>query len=150
MYFFLTLLSETKRFLYVLSRDSVQGNEKEKIFNYRLSRARNVVENAFGILVRRFRLYERRIAISQEHLQHVVLATCTLHNYLKEDTCYWNESDMTISVSNAESLLPMRGAGGQAGSEAVAVRDVFRDYFNSIQGSVQWQQKRICAGKQLA
>lgn len=132
------------------SRDGVAGKEKEKIYNYRLSRARNVVENAFGILVRRFRIYERRMTISQEHLLHIVLATCTLHNYLKEDTCYWTEHDMTITVSNAESLHSLKGAGGQPGSEAVAVRSIFRDYFNSKEGSVPWQQKRIRVGKKLA
>lgn len=57
---------------------------------------------------------------------------------------------MTLTVSNAESLLTFKGAGGQGGSEAVGVRQIFRDYFNSKEGSVPWQQKRIRAGKQLA
>lgn len=69
------------------------NNEETKIYNYRLSRARRVSENSFGILTKRFRIYQRRLQIIPEHMDKVVLATCCLHNFLRSDTCHWTEYD---------------------------------------------------------
>lgn len=42
---------------------------EERVFNYRLSRARRIVENAFGILVSHFRLLLTTIHLSPEKVQ---------------------------------------------------------------------------------
>ena len=55
-----------------------------QIFNYQLSRARRIVENAFGILAQRFRLYNRRLQLKPTTVKFIVKATCVLHNYLRE------------------------------------------------------------------
>jgi hypothetical protein len=55
---------------------------EQRLFNYRLSRARRVVENAFGIMCNRFRVFLTTIALAPEKVQSLVLAACALHNFL--------------------------------------------------------------------
>ena len=55
----------------------------EQILNYRLSSARRVKENTFGILVARWRFYRTHITASVENAESYVLATLALHNYLR-------------------------------------------------------------------
>lgn len=55
----------------------------EKIFNYRLSRARRVIENAFGILTSRFLVFRSPIALHPKSVDKIILAAICLHNFLK-------------------------------------------------------------------
>ena len=65
--------------------------EKEKrIFNYRLSRARRVVENAFGILAHR--------KLSPEKVTDIIFAACCLHNLMVEK----KQSKLYISCGPGE------------------------------------------------
>jgi hypothetical protein len=64
---------------------SARNDENKQIYNHRLPRARRVVENAFGILTQKFRLFYGRIQLSPENADKVFLAACVLHNYLRND-----------------------------------------------------------------
>ena len=53
-----------------------------RIFNYRLSRFRRISENAFGILVNRFRIFSKRIDLEPNTVVIIVRAALVLHNLL--------------------------------------------------------------------
>uniref|UniRef100_A0A1X7UC36 DDE Tnp4 domain-containing protein n=1 Tax=Amphimedon queenslandica TaxID=400682 RepID=A0A1X7UC36_AMPQE len=59
----------------------VRLTKKKRIFNYRLSRARRIVENAFGILANRFQVLMNPLRLAPEKAEVVVLACYLLHNF---------------------------------------------------------------------
>lgn len=65
------------------------SNDK-RIFNHRLSRARPVVENAFGILAHEWRVFLTTIKLSPDKVTDIILAACCLHNLMVEKNkgCY--------------------------------------------------------------
>lgn len=56
---------------------------EQAIFNYRLSRARRIVENAYGILSSRFQILLKEINFCPEKATLIVLACTHLYNYLR-------------------------------------------------------------------
>ena len=47
-----------------------------------MSRARRIIENAFGLLVARWRIFHTPINATVEHVESYVQAAVALHNYL--------------------------------------------------------------------
>ncbi|XP_049304029.1 putative nuclease HARBI1 [Bactrocera dorsalis] len=111
----------------------------EIIFNYRLSRARGVVENTFGILSSRFRILLKTINLSPEKTTIIVLTCCHLHNFLrkKNDQVYANSN--LAGTTETEVLAPVnRTVIRNHATNAKDIRSQFCKYFNS-EGSVSWQ-----------
>lgn len=56
--------------------------EEKKIFNYRISRARRIIENTFGIMSSRWRILYTHISAHPERVDNIVMAIICLHNFL--------------------------------------------------------------------
>lgn len=130
---------------------------EEKVFNYRLSRARRIVENAFGILVSRFRIFERTISLLPESIDKVICAACALHNFLRtksssaympRDTVDTEDFDMGRIIEGTwrdetnglRSVL--RVGPHQQTKKAKEKREAYKNYFVN-EGAVDWQQHMI-------
>lgn len=123
-------------------------SEKQVIFNYRLSRARRIVENAFGILANRFRIYKSEILASPLKERTFVLTTCVLHNFLRNKIVaahngnFRNDPDFRPSNSSTSCIRPLNVVRRPQGTfQAKQVRDWFCNYFNTT-GSVPWQRNQ--------
>ncbi|KYN20696.1 Putative nuclease HARBI1 [Trachymyrmex cornetzi] len=57
----------------------------DDIFNYRLSRARRIIENTFGILASQWRVFRKPIIAQPETAKLIVQATVCLHNWLRKE-----------------------------------------------------------------
>jgi hypothetical protein len=103
---------------------SARNDENKQIYNYRLSRVRRVVENAFSILTQKYRSYYGRIQLSPENADKVVLAACALHSYLRNDA---SVEDCVIENTDAQSqfsyITIFCRYGGSASEEVMSVRE---------------------------
>jgi hypothetical protein len=98
------------------------------------------------LLVQKFRVYQRRLQQTPEHIDKVILATCVLHNFLRDDSVSFpGEEHEPGNV--AFSILSH--VGGNSTVEAMNARDLFSQYFVSPEGSVEWQRRMTRRGFQL-
>lgn len=132
-----------------------------RIFNYRLSRARRIVENAFGVMSSVFRVLRKPLLITPERVESVVLAVCSLHNFLLSEKQSANNyaPEGTFDQENGETgeiihgrwrnenltidnLLPLTQQGSNNYSNnAREIREEYKEYFVSCQGEVPWQYR---------
>ncbi|XP_071581623.1 uncharacterized protein [Temnothorax nylanderi] len=129
----------------------------QRIYNYRLSRARRVVENAFGILASRWRIFQKPLNNTLETVDSIIKATICLHNLLMDTTQYCAETYADRQSANGQIIagewrtiiderinfrsLSNCGSNNHA-RNASDIRNTFADYFIN-EGQVPWQELMI-------
>lgn len=135
-----------------------QLDQEERIFNYRLSRARRVVENAFGILANRWRVFHSTIILHPDKVAKITMAAVCLHNFLREQR---SEAYVPPGLADREdpdhrfvegdwrreglgALHSWQGGRGRNFSlQAKQQRDTMKEYFVSPAGLVPWQDAHV-------
>ena len=70
------------------------------IYNYRLSRASRVVENAFGILANRLKFLLQPLNFDIEKVEEIAWTCCCLHNFIRGTSGNDSESGKEGDVGN--------------------------------------------------
>lgn len=122
---------------------------EQKMFNYRLSRARRTIENAFGILVKRWACLQTDFLCHVDKAKFVASACCALHNFLLNRRCavYMNhvhtnedmpESEWAAASTSLDGIASYRGRPRQRANN---LRDRLCHYFNNVL-TLPWQFER--------
>ena len=134
---------------------------EKRIFNYRLSRARRIVESAFGILANRFRAISSPIGVDPDKVELIVMACCSLHNFLRSrlaaSNIYTPQGSVDCGDREIHAVVPgdwRHGAdierwkpvelqsSNNYSTCAKNISDYLRDYYNSKE-EVPWQWNMI-------
>lgn len=129
-----------------------------RIFNYRLSRARRVSENVFGVLSAIFRVLRKPLLLQPEKAKTIVSACIYLHNYLRGSIdskhCYtpggtFDSEDKDTGeiicgnwrkdVAGETTFLPLKKTGRKSSLEAQNIRQEFTNFFQTPAGLISWQ-----------
>ena len=135
--------------------------ESKEIFNYRLSRCRRTIENTFGILAAKWRIFRRPIRANPETVEKIIKVCVCLHNYLKltysshyvpdgfvdsEDNtgnCVPGDWRQLVAESDGALRHVSRSGSNNYTLQAKELRERFEQYFISQNGSVPWQYKHV-------
>jgi hypothetical protein len=81
-------------------------DQSHSVFNYRLSRARRIIENSFGILVARWRIFKRPIIAKPKNVILFTKAAIALHNYLRtQESAVYRPPGFTDGEDGAGNVL---------------------------------------------
>lgn len=125
-------------------------DRRKNVFNYRLSRARRIVENVFGILSARMRIFRKPIIASIPTAIKIIKATTCLHNFIISEELKQPQSERHYMILNSHER-ELRSTGVEdAGTfdrsrpmrSCAQIRDNFATFFETT-GAVPWQWEKV-------
>jgi len=126
-------------------------NITKKVFNYRLSRARRVVESAFGILVARWRIFRKPIIACTSTVQKIVQASIALHNFIINSEEYLPLRERRYQILStidreiiSMGLIDINERNRNRNIEAIRMRDAYASYFEDV-NPLSWQWNKVLA-----
>ncbi|XP_029944258.1 putative nuclease HARBI1 [Salarias fasciatus] len=111
---------------------------EQRVFNYRLSRARLVVEDAFGIWSAQWRAFRGALEILPEVAEKCVKATCLLHNFMRPAALHHVPAQRGAAAQDEPLQSVGRMGANNATRDATSAREVFMAHFCE-EGAVPWQ-----------
>ena len=141
---------------YLMKPYGARNLEREyRIYNYRLSRSRRVVENTFGILANRFQVLLTTMNHHHETVRVIVKACVLLHNIMRSR--YPVLQNRLVDVQDANGNMQPGAwrqgrnledtrfvqAPNRASKEGKKQRNLLRHWCNSPAGAVPWQDRVV-------
>ena len=118
-----------------------QLTKSRRLFNYRLSKGRRVVESAFGILAGKWRMLNKPIETSPDMADRIVKCICVLHNTVidregvdEASLLELQNQEDSFSTSLDEPERQVTRSNNRSNLRARRVRDAFTAYFNTDVG----------------
>lgn len=128
---------------------------EERIFNYRLSRARRVVENTFGILAHRWRCMLGTMQQDPDRAKIIVMAAICLHNLMRLRYPGVQNNDLDQEDEDGNHIpgawrndrvlqdVDAVDRGNLPNRDGKRIRTYLKHYYNSNVGSLPWQHNMI-------
>ena len=143
---------------YLMKPYSLRGMTKEQaITNYRISRGRRVVENAFGILAQRWQILLSTMMQGPDIVREITETCICLHNLMRERFAMLQNGQVDAE-DDQHNIIPgqwratanMHEVDNVVGPNRDTIaakkqREYLKLYFNSPAGSVPWQERMITA-----
>lgn len=136
-------------------------DSNSRIYNYRHCRGRRIIENTFGIMCSVFRIFRKPILLNVENTKRVTVTCLYLHNFLRKRSgsrgiyAYPGSFDCerqdgtTVpgawrNITEGDTgMLDLQRLPRRPKEAAKAIRDEFKEYFVSREGSVPWQDNYL-------
>lgn len=113
------------------------GCKSKDVYNYRISRARRIVESTFRLISARFKIFYTKMHLLPKNAEIIISAGISLHNFLLA-----TESPTSQSLEISEPSIKLNRVEGNFPSKAHRQREALCKFFLE-EGRVSWQDEKV-------